>query len=172
MERHTRSRRLFLGGAAVLLALLAGAAVIFREGIREQWLLWRLEHSDGESEKACMAQLGTMGSLRAIEPLSRRLESLPPSYAWHFYTTQNVLRSLDALSALLSIAQTQREKSIPYLEKSSIHGTSPTSRGVFDQLVLVARGKQASIDLGKTGAQLDDPFPLSPGRDPHGVEEE
>jgi len=163
VERHTRSRRLFLAGAAVLLAALAAVGFVFREGIREQWLLWRLDHSDGDAEKACIAQLGTMGSLRAIEPLARRLEGLPPSYEWHFYTTQNVLESLDALSALLSIAQFQREKSIPYLMKSGIHGTSPTSKEVFNQLVLVARGDQASIDLGRNPR---------PGRDPSEVEEE
>ena len=172
MQRHTRSRRLFVSCTVVLIATLAAAALVFREGIHEQWLLWRLDHSNGDAEKACIAQLGTMGSLRAIEPLARRLEGLPASQEWHFYTTENVMRSVDALSALLSIAQAKRERSIPYLMKSSIHGTSPTSKAVFDQLVLVARGKQASIDLGKTRSQLDDPFPLSPGRDPRGVGEE
>ena len=163
VERHARSRRLFLAGAALLLVMLGAAAFVFREGLREQWLLWRLDHSGSDVEKACMKALGEMGSLRAIEPLARRLEDLPPSYDWHFSTTSTVLRSLDALSALLSIARTRREKSIPYLETSSVHGTSPTSKEAFDQLVLVARGKKASIDLGRTPR---------PGRDPAEVEEE
>ena len=141
-----------------------GTAVVFREGIREQWLLWRLDHSEGDAEKDCMAQLGTLGSLRAIEPLARRLEGLPPSHEWHFYTTPNVIRSLDALSALLSIAQTRRETSIPHILRSSIHGTGATSKEVFNQLLLVARGKQASIDLGRAP-------PGAAGRHPGDVEE-
>jgi hypothetical protein len=155
VERHTRSRRLFLASALLLIGILGVAALAFREAIRERWLLWKLEHSDGDAEKDCMARLGAMGSLRAIEPLARRLEGLPPSNEWHFYTTQNVMRSLDALSALLSIAQTRREKCFPYLEKSRVRTYGPDE--VLRQLGLVAAGAQESIDLSK---------PLVPGRDP------
>ena len=102
-----------------------------------------------------MVSLGTMGSLRAIEPLARRLEGLPPSQEWHFYTTQNVMRSVDALSALLSIAQARREESLPYLERSMVHGTTWTSSEALRQLRLVAAGAQETIVLSKPLVQRE-----------------
>ena len=109
-----------------------------------------------------MTKLGAMGSVRALEPLAQRLDGLPPSYEWHFYTTSDILKSLDALSALLVIAQARREKCLPYLERS-MRRTGGTAHEALRQLSLIAVGAQETVELSK---------PLVPGRDPRHVKEE
>jgi hypothetical protein len=148
-QRTRRGRRAAVLSAVAVLCVLGAAALAFSETLREKWHLWRLEKGDAGEQKAAMTALGTMGSLSAIEPLARRVATLPPESEWHFSTFKDVSSSLEALSALLSIVQARREESIPFLEAARRGPSTPTAKNVFRQLVLVARGLEATVSISR-----------------------
>jgi len=127
-----RGRRAFIATALLLLAVLGGAGLVFREAIRERWLIWKLEHGSLEQADKAAAELGRMGSVRAIDPLARRL-GLAPSRPWTLETQTK------ALSALIAIASTRRADSLPYIEAALENNPREVSKDVLWQLARMAR---------------------------------
>lgn len=74
-----------------------------------------------------------MGSVRAIDPLARRL-GLPLSQTFRTLDTQT-----KALSALIAIASTRRADSLPYIEAALENDPSDVSKDVLWQLARMAR---------------------------------
>ena len=128
-----RGRRAFIATALLLLAVLGGAGLVFREAIRERWLIWKLEHGSLEQADKAAAELGRMGSVRAIDPLARRL-GLPLSQTLLTLETQT-----KALSTLIAIASTRRADSLPYIEAALENNPREVSKDVLWQLARMAR---------------------------------
>ena len=76
-----RGRQVFLFSAFLFIAVLGGAALVFREGILERWLLWRLEHGDPEQarkatkSRACSIPTATSAISRPSSPTCPAMHS-------------------------------------------------------------------------------------------------
>ena len=132
-----RGRQVFLFSAFLFIAVLGGAALVFREGILERWLLWRLEHGDPEQARKATKSLGAMGSLRAIEPLARRLGARPSRTEQACIGTRSL--TCEALAALSLIAQIRREECLPYLAAATREDMSETWKDALRGIARVAR---------------------------------
>ena len=140
-----RGRRAVLASALLLLAILGGAALVFRDGIRERWLIWKLEHGDREQAREASKALGAMGSLGAIEPLARRL-GVPPSRTEQAFVGTRSL-TCDVLSAIHAIAQIRREECLPYLAAATRGDLSKTWKDALRRIAQVASREGDTVDL-------------------------
>ena len=105
-----RGKRVFLASALLLVAVLGGAALVFREAIRERWLIWKLEHGSPEQSVRAARELGDMGSLSAIGSLAALMDApseLVPGLAGTYESSY-----VASLSALYEITRKRRERSL------------------------------------------------------------
>ena len=170
-----RGKKVFLASALLLLAVLGGAALVFREGIRERCLIWRFEHGSPQQSAVAAKELGDLGSLRAIAPLAAAIEApseLIPELSGTYESS-----FIASLSALYEVTRKRREQSLPYL--STREDMSDARKEVMRQLAQVARGERDTLELslpdgirshdvriviGAEPTQADGPsLPLLPG---------
>jgi len=153
-----RGRRAFLASALLLVAILGGAALVFRKPIREQWLIWKLEHGSSEEADGASSELAAMGSLRAIEPLADRLalHTATRRPTWSRKTIDGMVKGLVGddghtatvvLGALYAIARMQREASLPYFESALKKDLEEIWKDALRQIIRVARKEEETVDF-------------------------
>ena len=146
---------------AVAVVVLAGAAIVLKDRIREQWYLYRLEHGDEEERERAAKTLGNMHSLGAVRILVRLAASRLLDKEMCFEHVGRVRRR--AIPELMRLAQMPGDEHVREIAIAALPYVGRGASGAAGRLEEMLRDPRENPAV--RAAVLDVLCDLLPGRE-------